>query len=401
MTRVSAVRRYPLTFEGAQRKAGSLSNSSRRVTDRPHRTFSAYLRAMLLCAAVLAAFPGDADTDPASETMATTALDAAVNERRRYYNERFPQILFLTLKGGNLWLEDLTAVSILLGQEPASLDYEHPPELREDLMTVSLQRLELMLRYQAPSASLFLADQPMGWPENVCVITIDPCAIAGDDDQATRHLLDLPEEELARLSPDVKLQCMDYLRFVFDHEAFHCLSSLYKGPQPSSFEPLWAEYWHHREENGADVFATAMHLKHHQGMTGFARNLLRVRCMALYNGDADHWTSRAIAEPLQEDPIRFSTLSVEEIFKHASGIRDRPMPDYDAYLTYRASALAAMEQIGIPDNAITELRKGLEDLEPDPDLTAQILLHSKACRSRLFDDSEAAEPCPPLIFRSD
>jgi hypothetical protein len=87
---------------------------------------------MLLCAAVLAAFPGDADTDPASETMATTALDAAVNERRRYYNERFPQILFLTLKGGNLWLEDLTAVSILLGQEPASLDYEHPPELRED-----------------------------------------------------------------------------------------------------------------------------------------------------------------------------------------------------------------------------------------------------------------------------
>jgi hypothetical protein len=354
-----------------------------------------------LCAIALGAFAALLAAPHASAQQTPTALDAAVIEKRHYYNEQFPEILFLTLKGGSAWVEDVTALAIILGHEPASLDYEHPADLRADLMALSFERVQLMLQYRAPSASLFRADDPKDWPENICVITLDPCAIASDDEQATRHLLDLSEEEWERIAPELRLQCTDYLDFVFDHEAYHCLSSLYNGPQPRSFEPLWAQYWHHRMENGADAFAIAMHLKQYGRVTRFAQNLQRVRGAALFEADVDHWTSRAIAAVIQDEPGQFETLSVQEIFDYATGVRDRIVPDYDSYLSYRASAVTAMAQIGISEDVRDELRQDLADVQADPQLTTDILRHSQTCRRTLLGEQDSKPPCPTLTIRSD
>jgi hypothetical protein len=354
-----------------------------------------------LCAIALGALTALLPTPRVIAQQSPASLDVAVAEKRRYYDEQFPEILFLTLKGGSAWIEDVTALAIILGQEPASLDYEHPADLRADLMTLSFKRVQLMLQYRAPSASLFRADDPKDWQEKVCVITLDPCAIASDDEQATRHLLDLSEEEWERIAPELRLQCADYLDFVFDHEAYHCLSSLYNGPQPRSFEPLWGQYWHHRMENGADAFAIAMHLKKYGRVTRFAKNLQRIRGAALYEADIDHWTSRAIAAVLQDEPGQFGRISVREIFDYATGVRDRIVPDYDSYLGYRASAVAAMAQIGISEHIRAELQEDLAGVQADPKLTADLLRHSQTCRRTLLGEQDSEPPCPTLIIRSD
>ena len=326
------------------------------------------------------------------------SLDAEVAEHRRQYQAAFPEILFVTLKGGKDWSGELVGLSVLLGHQPRSLDYEHPQHLRADLMDLSLARLRLMLQHRAPSASLFRADEPQGWAENICVITLDPCIIASDDAQATAHLLDLDPEAKARIPARFRLDCDEYLRFVFDHEAYHCLSSLYGGPQPRSFEPLWAEYWHYLSELGADGYALGMHLARRGEVTPFARNLQRIRGTALYAGDIDHWTYPALEHVLQRGPASFRGLTRRQIFEQAEDIRRHLLPDYASYLIYRRAALAAMRRLDLPEQAGNGTDVHLEGVRADPGLAEDIARQAERCRRELLerqpvaDGEAAAEP---------
>ena len=126
-----------------------------------------------------------ADTHDSDSQCAN--LDAQIHEKRKYYEKLFPDIYFLILKGGEAWTEEMVVLATLLGHKPISLDYEHPADLREDLLFASVRRIQIMLQYQSPSASLFKADHPLGWPENICVITLDPEVVAGNHERATKH----------------------------------------------------------------------------------------------------------------------------------------------------------------------------------------------------------------------
>ena len=90
-------------------------------------------------------------------------------------------------------------------------------------MYVSVERIRMMLQYQAPSASLFKVDNHPGWQQHVCVLTINPIEEAPDSIGATRNLLDLPQELMQKIPKDMHLSPDDYLAFVIDHEIYHCL----------------------------------------------------------------------------------------------------------------------------------------------------------------------------------
>jgi hypothetical protein len=334
---------------------------------------------MLLATGVV----GAAAETATDEVTASPQLDRIVAEKRQFYRRTFPKLTFAVLRGGEDWYSDFAALSLLLGPEPASLDYEHPARLRSELMDVSLQRILIMLQHRAPSASLFRTDPPPGFPEDLCVITLDPGTVAGDSARATRHLLDQHGEGLGEIPEGLHLEEDDYLELVFDHEAYHCLQSFFGGGQPMSDRELWAEYSHFRDENAADAFAIAMHLARHGEVTGFAENYHRIRGMALFNLDPDHWTCPGIAAAIEQGPVAFAGMSVEQRVKWAMDLRARVAPSYDAYLRYLGAALHAIDALGRGADIDPRYRQLLADQPVDQELAGRLTDEARRCYREL------------------
>ena len=169
----------------------------------------------------------------------TTSPQTLLDEKIEDYGHLYPEITFLILQGEEEFLADMMTLNRELGSQPSSMDYEHPLVLREDLMYVSVERIRIMLESQSPSASLFEVDTNQSHQEYVCVLTINPRWVAADSIIATTHLLDLPQEVIKKIPQDMRLLPADYLAFVIDHEVYHCLKSMYVGPQLMSHKELW------------------------------------------------------------------------------------------------------------------------------------------------------------------
>jgi len=207
----------------------------------------------VLCLVIFASDSGVAAENDTYHPTENDLPETLLNNRLEYHRVQYPEILIVNLEGGVGFPADMVALDLILGHQPRSLDYEHPIEMREDLMIVSFERIISMLRCKAPSAAMFKADDPLGWQEHVCVLTINPHDIANDSLQATRNLLSLPLEVIKQIPHDFRLLPEDYLGFVIDHEIYHCLKSMYVGPQQRSHEQFWAEYNQFTEEQGADA----------------------------------------------------------------------------------------------------------------------------------------------------
>lgn len=274
-------------------------------------------------------------------------LETILQNKREFYNQSFPEIQFIILQAEQSWIEDIMTLGVFLGHEPVSLDYEHPPKLRDDLMFVSIARIREMLINKMPSASLFRADEPLGWRENVCVLTLDPQVIARDDIAATYFLLDLGEQALSQIPTSSHCDKLEFLEFVFDHEAFHCLDSFYNGPQPMSDLDDWEYYYHFRNENGADAFAIAMHIKRHSAVTEFITTLRQIRGVSLLSGQSSHWTHEVIQKISYQDPDILASFDPMKIFQLATEMRDKIVPSYNDYLQYQQAANQAMRKLNI------------------------------------------------------
>ena len=171
--------------------------------------------------------------------LATSAFAQEVEEQRRAvleqqvrtqlgeYADDFPELRFMVLEGSPE--EALGHLDSRLGRAPVSLDYEHPAEMRSHLVALALERVRIMLEANAPSASLL---QPTADARPLCVITLAPWAIARDDRTATCHFLGLSPEQGELIAREAYLPCEDYLAFVLDHEAYHCLDAWHHGRNP-------------------------------------------------------------------------------------------------------------------------------------------------------------------------
>jgi hypothetical protein len=265
-------------------------------------------------------------------------LSGIIKRKQRFYAETFPELEFIVLEGGKSWAEDFEGLSELLGPAPVSLDYEHPSKLREDLIYVSLERIRLMLVGNSPSASLIRTDEAMDRHAKLCIITINPQAIAADNRIATHYLIEPYHEIQGEITKENLVDRKYFLEFVFDHEIYHCLESHLIGPQPMSHLEYWADYYDYRHEIGADTFAIAMHIKRHQAVTGFVNKMIRIRGLSLYCDDCNHWTPHAIEHVAKTDPVKLISMDTMELFRYASSLRDDIAHDYKSYLLYRSAA---------------------------------------------------------------
>ena len=316
----------------------------------------------------------------------SSSLDSLLNEKLEFYRQLYPEISFMILKGGDELVADMMALDLALGHEPSSLDYEHPLKLREDLMIASANRIVNMLQYRMPSASLFKADTPLGWQENLCVLTIDPDEIAADSIRATRNLLDLPQDFIRKIPDDLRLQPTDYLEFVIDHEIYHCLHSMYVGPQKMSHKELWGEYNHFLNEQAADAYAMGVHIKTRLRVTPFAKNLLRIRGMALFSGDPDHLTCKALQQVFKVPVVDMAEMSTKDVFDRANRIQERLTISYDEYIQYLASSIQAMKLLGVEDLISDELHSRIKGVQSDPVQVTELVTNTRRYLSELSCD---------------
>jgi len=307
-------------------------------------------------------------------------------KKLKYYRAQYPEILIINLEGGIDFPADIVALNLVLGYQPVSLDYEHPTELREDLMVVSLERIIKMLRYRVPSAALFKADNPLGWQEHVCVLTINPQEVAGDSIQATQNLLNLSRKVIKQIPADLQLRPEDYLEFVIDHEIYHCLQSMYVGPQQRSHKQFWAEYNQFTEEQGADAFALGMHIKNRGELSPFVVNIRTIRGMSLYNSDPDHLTCKALQQVLEVPVVDITGMNTSQVFEMANSIQDRLAIDYPVYLQHLASAVQAMKEIGVEALISEELLDGVKDIPVEPAQVKELVTNARRCLSELSGD---------------
>lgn len=317
--------------------------------------------------AVVQSSTGAEPAAPAGQTATPPpGLQSLLDERISAYNRAFPDILFVQYAGGETWLDDATSIEAMLGYQAVNLDYEHPPELREDLLYLSIERLLFMLRSREASASLYkVGTTALAEREHLCILTLDPYSVATDEAQATRHLLVPRFELLAEFKPDVRLDPEDHLRFVFDHEAFHCLDARYNRPQPISFKEHWAHYWHHHGELGADAFAVAMHVGRHGRITDYARRLRAIRGLAVLLGDPDHLTHAALSALHARDPQEIHAMTPMERFRLASQLRAQVAPDYAGYLEFRRAAHQAMKRLGLDEELLEQCPPALRGRAPE------------------------------------
>lgn len=318
---------------------------------------------------------------PKSES--TDCPSDLVQEKLDYYRKQYPDILFIVLAGGSETNTDMITLDTLLGPEPTSLDYEHPADLREELMLASAQRIWMMLHHQLPSAALFRADNPLDWQETICVITLDACAVAATDIDATGSMLDLPDTMIHKIPKKMQLSKKEYIKYTFDHEAYHCLKSKLLGPQKMSKHALWGEYSHYKEEKAADSYALAMHIREHESLTPFFEKLRRIRGVSLYSFDPDHLTCDAITELTKIPVSKISAMSDQEIFRLATRIKQDLTGDYEGYVQYLASAIEAASQLGVNSAEMEKLRKRIGTVKPDPELVRKLLDRSRECHAEL------------------
>ena len=323
-----------------------------------------------------------------STTGANDQNETYISEKRSYlntlledkvedYRHLYPEIMFMVLQGKNKIMDDMMTLDAALGDLPSSMDYEHPPELREDLMYVSAKRIRMMLQSHAPSASLFKVDNPIGGQEHVCVLTINPIAVAPDSIGATENLLDLPREVMQNIPKDILLSPDDYLAFVIDHEIYHCLKSMFVGPQLLSQKELWAEYNLFFNEQGADAYAVAMHIKSRGEVSRFAKNILRIRGMALYSVDPGHMTYRGIEQLLKTPIENIADMSANEVFDLANSIKDHLTTSYDIYVRQLASVVQAMTVIGVGELVSAEFRNRTKGIKVDPEQVKELVANSR------------------------
>ena len=341
---------------------------------------------VLFCILVIysiSVFSQDVETGAIPASDFQSCHGALVEAKLDYYRRVYPDILFTIFKGGDESVENMVVLDTLLGPKPVNLDYEHPKELREDLMIVSAQRLWIMLKNRAPSATLFKADDPLGWQEHICVLTLDTCALATSNFDATANLLELPTAAMQKIPEKMQLDKKDYIEFTIDHEVYHCLKSMYIGPQTMSSHALWGEYNHYLEEKGADAYALAMHIRKHNRLTLFAENITRIRGISLFNADPNHFTCDALEQTLRIPIEEISRLSDAEVFYFASGIKEELSISYQEYLNYLAAAIVATKKLGTENMSLNSLEEKVKAVKIDQVLVEKLVESSRSCLSEL------------------
>lgn len=314
-------------------------------------------------------------------------IQDAIDTKIRFYNNKFKKILFVHLKGGASWTEELNSVLEQLGENAVALDYEHPKTLQNDLMYVTIERIKFMLENDGFSSTLFRVGENSTLKyKNMCVVTLNPETLSNNAD-ALRYMLDYSDEQFKEIHPSRYLETIDFINFSIDHEAFHCLNSYLYGGSPITFETLGGEYNQLKRESAADAFALSMHIKKYRVHTNFSRNFLHFRSLSLVNDSLDHNTLRTVLKVMKIKNENLYKMNIEEIISLSKRIADETVGTYNDFKKQHALELKVLNKLGYENMLSKEQLEELERVAVDPLKVEQLLKQSLYFYQQLFSNT--------------
>jgi hypothetical protein len=349
---------------------------------------------LLICACILPSAPVMSESEVTVHEGRMTP-NSIISKRLAFYNDIFPQVQFVHAEGGDTWHEDYGTILALLGKEATSLDYEHPENLRQDLLDANLYRIKLMLMNDLASATLFRVGSDSALDrEHVCIISLNPDAVAENDAEATRYIANLPDELASKIHPTRFLNREQHVRFAVVHEVFHCLDSLYNGGAPMTTLPLGAEYNQFLREGAADAFAAAIHLRTHGETTDYLRNLMHLRAIWLFSDGPNRCTFEFIRATVDTDLAKLRAMTLKDLISFSTDIGNEVGGSYDYFVQQRAAALEAAKAIGFKIQIYNDAWRNLEEISPETEGVEYRIKWYKYFLATLFNDQDVAFDMP-------
>jgi len=322
---------------------------------------------------------------------------AAIERKLDEYSTLFPEIQFVHFEGGERWHGEMVSLMMGLGTDPEPLDFEHPPQLRKELMSVVLDRITRMLRHDIISATTFRRgrDSAIDRP-NLCVITINADRLMTDDVETTRYMLDASSEVMDKIHPVRYLDHKEHLAFAIDHEVYHCLDSVYHGGAPMARDDLDSEYNLLGRESAADAFAMGMHVRAHGQITDYARNVMHIRALWLFSGNPNQGTFETLREILGMEPRTLTAMPVRDQVKLARRTSNETVGAYRDYIKRRVAAFKAAEILGLKPRLHDHAWRDIAKQPADTELVGLLANRYRYFYDQLFTDIEIPFEAPRL-----
>jgi hypothetical protein len=310
-----------------------------------------------------------------------------IKNKISFYNNRFKDIQFMLLDGGSDWQAELHAVMSLLGDNSVALDYEHPQELRQDVMDVTITRLRLMLENDIISSTLIQTNQKSTSNRaKLCIVSLNPEVAVANNTEATRYMLNYDDELIEKVNPSRHLDTRNHLSFLLDHEFFHCLDSFLFGGVPMTHEILGGEYNQFRRESAADAYALSMHLRKNGKITNFARNIVHIRALSMFNNSPSHHTFETLGETIRLDINRLIAMNIIDIITLSKTTMNKTIGNYSDYRNQQAAELRAARALGLEPILSEEAFGELEKINIDPSWIQLLVEHYLYFYKQLFTD---------------
>lgn len=303
-------------------------------------------------------------------------INQLIEQKLDFYNKEFPAIQFVHLKNGE-WEKSLQALELFIGYQATSLDYEHPKDLREDLLYATVAKIQMMLINKITSSSLFKVGQlPAASRKYTCVITLDPATTVYDDEVSTQYFIDLPDEIISSIPIQNKINNERHLDFILDHEAFHCIDTHRFGGIPMSDKDFSTRYDTYKRESQADMFAVAMNIHRNKTMTPCADNMMMLRGMTLLNGEPQHYSVEAMQHITNLSQKKIINSNPDELVNLVKKRYKESAPSYEDYIKYRVAAVEAIYQLG---QKVYEMQKPYypENAKPNKELVNKLVKETK------------------------
>lgn len=288
-----------------------------------------------------------------------------INERLNDYRDAYPDIEFVLLNKSEDF-DEIYPLSRSLGDTVVNLDYQHPEELRPQLIEVQEYRIELMLDEGVGSASLFgTPDARITSKPYSCLVTLNKSLLSNDRLAATRMMYNLEDEDMSMIPTEFYLDNKDFLLYAIDHEVFHCVDVYLNGfLYPQTFDPLKACNDRAVAELKAEVFSVMAHMSRADKSSTMLKNLANARTFSLLDWDVEHYTGDVINDlsgmGVQANP------GIRAMIMDALAYEESVRPSYDEYLAFLTAAWVVTQQYGLDRHDIPEECHVLEDYEPDP-----------------------------------
>ena len=301
---------------------------------------------------------------------------SSIQQKLDFYNKEFPDIQFVHLKNGE-WEKSLQALELFIGYQATSLDYEHPKDLREELLFATVAKIQMMLVNKITSSYLFRVGQlPVASSKHVCIITLDPKTTVYNDEVSTQYFVDLPKEVIRSIPLQSHIDNQKHLNFIIDHEAFHCIDTYKFGGIPMSNKAYSTRYDTYKRESQADMFAVAMNTHRHRTVTRCSNNMKMLRGLTLINGEPQHYSIEAMQLIIDHSLNKIVDSNPTEIVSLVKNIYKENLPSYANYMEYRVAAINAIYQLG---QEVYEMEKPYYpvDAKPNSELVNKLVKETK------------------------